>query len=348
MGLLGDIGEFIFGRGDETKVIPPDQLIAKPTVEEQQLFHALLPAMYGRLSLVYGYPPQSRGDANIGSQLGTALRQAIGGRIKIGAQVQPQSRGGGVRWQRVRGRGGVFNVGQLLNIGSRIGQQAQQAGLGGHRVLQTTQQPAGMPPKYSLIGVSLFDRYLPAVETELNRYYQATKGLLPVLRQSLAQTQAVSRGELPASFRQAIERSFREELGGLLNQAAARGIINSSVTQQAIANALQRTADMRARYLQQAASLAQTPLRTALAGMSLLEAPVQARYRLLGLAETPLKFEDRLMLRPYETWLKLMSARHRVPGQVVVERGSGGLLGAIGGGLGAGLGMGLGSRLIGG
>ena len=149
----------------------------------------------------------------------------------------------------------------------------------------------------------------------LNQEQGMLTGILP-------QLQNISQGNLPAPFKHAVNSIFSQQLGGILNNLAQRGVINSSVTQNAIRDAMTRASDLQVNYLPTALNLTTAPL-------NLLNT---YRTDLLGF--------------PANLYGSMMSARYRVPGQVIVHRGSPGLLGVFGSALGQGLGHFLGSSLF--
>ena len=140
---------------------------------------------------------------------------------------------------------------------------------------------------------------------------------------SFSLLQDISEGHLPEPYQKAIETQFKERLGGLLNNLAQRGIINSSVAQNAISDALQKTADLSVAYLGEASRLARLPF----------------------------EFAKTASLLPYDWYRLLYTSRYRLPSQPIVstpivQEGSPGLLGGLLGGVSTVLGKKIGDIIF--
>jgi len=143
------------------------------------------------------------------------------------------------------------------------------------------------------------------------------------LKKALDSVNKISQGQLPDSYKRAVEFRFKQDLGGILDNYAKRGIVNSSITQKAINDALSKANDLSVNYLNQALSLAQAP------------------YLLATSAKN-----DYLQL-PSNLYSQLNSSRYRITAQPIIRSGSPGLLTSALGGAASGLGFRLGSSLFG-
>ncbi len=163
----------------------------------------------------------------------------------------------------------------------------------------------------------------------LNQALNAHRGLYG---QTLNNLKSIGQGELPDTYKRAINRAFKTQLGDILNQTAKRGIVNSSITQRAINDALTKAMDMQVNYLPVAAKMAMTPYSF---GVS----------QPLGLFGSLRDIEKDYASTPANMWNTMMSARHRVTAMPVVQKGKPGLLGPLGMGLGAWVGYSLGGPI---
>ena len=134
----------------------------------------------------------------------------------------------------------------------------------------------------------------------------------------------VAQGELPEPFKRAINRAFTEQFGNIVNQASVRGILNSSVTQNAIAQALNRALDEQVRYLPTVARLGEEAFRF-------------GTYQPLSLLNTLGNIQREHMQLPLHLYSQMLNTRLSLRSMPIVKRGSGGLLGAVASGLGQGL-----------
>ncbi len=222
------------------------------------------------------------------------------------------------------------------------------------------------PGKYAKISEGLFSAGFKDTLSGLQWLAREARGLLfsPEIQDAIR----AGRGELPDAFEDMIRNQLTNRLGGILNSAAQRGIINSSVVQGAISQALENTLAQRAKYLPLAQELALNPLKTKasllpMAGELTMQ-PLRTKASLLptvsGLITQPFRFavntplgmsgalrevQQGYLSLPANLYSQMMSARHKVSGIPIVQRGSGGLLGALAGGAASGLGAGFGSWL---
>ena len=139
-----------------------------------------------------------------------------------------------------------------------------------------------------------------------------------LLQKSFDNLNKISNFELPDPYKRAIESTFKDQLGRVLNETAKRGIVNSSITQGAINDALRKTFEMKANLLPQALQMSVAPFSTLR------------------------DIEKDYLQMPSNMWAQLMNARYGVRAMPVVQKGSPGLLGALGMGAGAGIGAYLG------
>ncbi len=116
---------------------------------------------------------------------------------------------------------------------------------------------------------------------------------------------AITGGVLPYSYKRAVNTVFKNQLGDILNQTAKRGIVNSSVTQKAINDALTKAIDMQVNYL-----------------------PVAAKMSVLPF-DTLRELEKDYLSYPSNLWNTLMTARYGLRAMPIVQKGNAGLLGAL-------------------
>ncbi|WP_297452599.1 hypothetical protein [Persephonella sp.] len=147
---------------------------------------------------------------------------------------------------------------------------------------------------------------------------------LGTFNNTLGQLNRISHGELPASYKRAVNSMFKTQFGDILNQTAKRGIVNSSITQRAINDALQKAVDTEVKYLPLAAELAKQPLGVAMSKYNF------GISQLLGLFGSMREFEKDYLSYPANLWNTMMTARHGVVAQPIVKKGKPGLLGALG------------------
>ena len=146
---------------------------------------------------------------------------------------------------------------------------------------------------------------------------------------TMGSLQSIAGGNLPDPYKRAVNTVFKTQLGDILNQTAKRGIVNSSIAQRAINDALTKAMDMQVNYLPVAAQMTTLPYNFGTA-------------KPLGLFGSMREFEKDYLSYPANLWNTLMTARHSVVAQPIVKRGSGGLLGAMMPALGSGLGFAIG------
>lgn len=197
-------------------------------------------------------------------------------------------------------------------------------------------------------SLSEFGKRYGQTLNKLDALSNAATGLLN--SPEMWQARRTAFGELPFSFEQMIQNHFQNQMGGILNETAKRGIVNSSITQKAIADALQNTFNERAKYLPIAQELALTPLKAKAGLLPLAEnltlQPVKfAVDAPLGLFGSLRDIQKDYIAYPANLWNSLMTARHGVVAQPIVRKGSGGLLGAMMPALGSGLGFAIGGPL---
>lgn len=228
---------------------------------------------------------------------------------------------------------------------------------------------------------SLFNRALGDIVASgdelTNAYRQSLDRLTPIqqrldrtLDSSLQQLQTISKGYLPDSYKQAINSLFKSQLGGILDKTARRGIVNSSITQRAISDALQRANDLQVNYLQQASNLAKQPLSAVLSSAPMQTSLATAPFRYAStyaplksqLATTGYRFgteeplrqlravkniEDSYLQFPANLYNSMLTSRYRVQSTPIVKPGSPGLLSTALGGLTQGLAFNAGRSLLG-
>ena len=201
-----------------------------------------------------------------------------------------------------------------------------------------------VPIRKSLLqqGVERFMADYDQTLGKLRSLADTATGLLSSPELRIAEQAA--RGELPQSFVDLIRNQFSKQVGGVLNTMASRGIVNSSVTQNAISQALQNTLAERARYLPLVQGLALNALRQKASLLPLAERAVLQPLRFgagapIGLWTTLREIQKDYLSFPANLYTQMMSARHSVRGVPVVQRGSPGLLGPI---------LGLGGAVLGG
>ncbi len=166
--------------------------------------------------------------------------------------------------------------------------------------------PEKLIAKPSEQETTLLKNLFPYAKTSLTRASdvgQKAYGFLGPLENNLL---SISQGVLPSPYKKAVNRVFNEQLGGTLNNLANRGVINSSVGQRAISNALNRAMDMQVNYLPIAAKMSTLPYST---------------FR---------DIEKDYLVYPSNLWNTMMTARHGVRAMPIVQKGKPGLLGVIG------------------
>ena len=147
--------------------------------------------------------------------------------------------------------------------------------------------------------------------------------------QTINELQDIASGNLPDPYKRAVNTVFKNQLGDILNQTAKRGIVNSSITQRAINDALTKAMDMQVNYLPVAARMTTLPYTF-------------GTTKPLGLFGSMRELEKDYLSYPSNLWNAIMTARHGVVAQPIVKKGSGGLLGAMMPALGSGLGFAIG------
>ncbi len=135
--------------------------------------------------------------------------------------------------------------------------------------------------------------------------------------QTLNNLKSIGQGELPDSYKRAVNRVFKTQLGNILSQTAKRGVVNSSITQRAINDALTKAMDMQVNYLPVAAQMTTLPYTF-------------GTTKPLGLFGSMRDIEKDYASMPANMWNTMMSARHRVTAMPVVKKGKPGLLGGLG------------------
>lgn len=201
-----------------------------------------------------------------------------------------------------------------------------------------------VPIRKSLLqqGVERFMSDYDRTLRKLRSLADTTTGLLS--SEELRIAERAARGELPQSFEDMIRNQFSRQVGGILNTMASRGIINSSVAQNAISQALQNTLAERARYLPLVQGLALRTLQQKASLIPLAERATLQPLRFgvgapIGLWSTLRDIQKDYLSFPANLYTQMMSARHSVRGMPVVKRGSPGLLGPI---------LGIGGAILGG
>jgi len=173
------------------------------------------------------------------------------------------------------------------------------------------------------------------------RYYGATammfspakfvKFVYPALQ---AQKITLS-GQLPSGFLNSLLSSAKHTIGSILDQTSRRGIVNSSITQKAIADAIKDTIDNQVRYLSQYSALARGLYSSALSGAGLgldaLGKYISTAGYLSQLGKEPFIMAQSLSSMPYNLYSLLRSSRFRITAQPIVHGGSSGLLGSLAG-----------------
>ena len=135
--------------------------------------------------------------------------------------------------------------------------------------------------------------------------------------QTINELQDIASGNLPDPYKRAVNTVFKNQLGDILNQTAKRGIVNSSITQRAINDALTKAMDMQVNYLPVAAKMTTLPYTF-------------GTTKPLGLFGSLRDIEKDYASMPANMWNSLMSARYRVTAMPVVKKGKPGLLGGLG------------------
>ncbi|WP_457625059.1 hypothetical protein [Persephonella sp.] len=133
---------------------------------------------------------------------------------------------------------------------------------------------------------------------------------------TLSSLNSIAQGELPDPYKRAINSVFKTQLGGILDQTAKRGIVNSSITQRAVSDALNKTMDVQVNYLPIAAKMSTLPYEFGTA-------------KPLGLFGAFREMEKDYLQYPANLWSTLMTARHGVRAMPIVQKGNSGLLGAL-------------------
>jgi len=219
-------------------------------------------------------------------------------------------------------------------------------------------------------GVSGLGVNLPTFAlTQYQRYYPSTLKTFGKSRQQLEKLsnlgfqlglsttgmlKNIAQGQLPSSFQRAIKSQFSRTLGDILNTMAIRGVINSSITQRAISDAVRRAIDEQVKYLPIASELATKPLQSLAYTSRFTTTPLEiamqeysfATGQPINLFNALRGIERSYIELPANLYAQMMSVRHRVMSQPVVRQGSPGLFGALAPGIGTGLGMALGMALF--
>ncbi|WP_457641461.1 hypothetical protein [Persephonella sp.] len=143
--------------------------------------------------------------------------------------------------------------------------------------------------------------------------------------QTMGNLQSIAGGNLPDPYKRAVESTFKTQLGDILNQTAKRGIVNSSITQRAINDALTKAMDMQVNYLPVAAQMTTLPYTF-------------GTTKPLGLFGSMRELEKDYLSYPSNLWNTLMTARYGLRATPIVQKGNAGLLGALSAAGGAAIG----------
>ena len=236
------------------------------------------------------------------------------------------------------------------------------------RFLQLGQQQFGQmfqPAINELQNIQRMGKF--TVAPALNEAVALKNVALGELGTSLQALGEIRQGRLPLPFLANIRSQFEQEVGQAINQLANRGILNSSIAQRALTDAVNRAMERQVQFLPVASQLAIQPFQVASQGAQM---PLQLGAGALGLLRqqipfvtTPFQFatsqpvqfgllfnrlaqqEQRL---PFDIWRAMLLARAGMRGDVAVKEGSGGIIGGFFQGLGQGLGRGIGGAIGGG
>ena len=168
---------------------------------------------------------------------------------------------------------------------------------------------------------ALLGKLYPYAMSSFGRSSAVGNKAFGLLQNSFDNLNKIANFELPDPYKRAIESTFKDQLGGILNETAKRGIVNSSITQGAINDALRKTFEMKANLLPQALQMSVAPFSTLR------------------------DIEKDYLQMPSNMWAQLMNARYGVRATPGVQRGSGGLLGAIMPSLGGAIGTAVGGPI---